>query len=129
MNSSEIPEKYTKSRIVHHWGDPYEVTPVVVDEPLGDGLCLIAIEPIMTRPDYYLVRIDSRWIGNELNDDDFHNHLDEICELIEDQFGEVENLSALLESEGQELDGHPELDWPCLDLNGGCSWWDIADLR
>lgn len=68
------------------WGQPHWVKPRLVSAIFGDGKVLLLLTPIMTRPNYFVVRIDSEW---HLDKDGggLCEHLPEIQESIEDQFG------------------------------------------
>lgn len=92
------------------WGQPHTVTPVLVSEVLGDGEKLLILSPLMTRPNYYVVQIDSSW---DIDGEEFRDHLDEIYDAVEMEFG----------SDAEDEDAP----WPAL-CGGGSTWGEIEDL-
>lgn len=96
---------------------------------------LIAITPLNTRPNYYLIRVDSGWwmdavewrryagIAYDVDlDPEKHiaEHIDEICEGIEDEVG-----SKYFEDDNGE---YVLAEWPALDDECGVSWCTAMDL-
>jgi len=133
---STIPATYTRARQIRHWGTTYTVTPAVVDVKLGNGRQLLAVTPLNTRPNYYLIRVSSAWIGDKI-----HDHLDEIYDAIIDQYGEKEREREYLIEDLRERGIEPtaantdlagnedRLDWPVLSLDSGCAWETVAVLK
>jgi hypothetical protein len=127
-----LPKRFTKPRRVEFWGGKYNVTPAVAEAHLGDGRTLLRFTPLNTRPDYYLVRVDSSWGKGEDWDD--HEHINDVIELLEEEFSEKERereyLSDDLREQGIEptaentdLDGNEDrLGWPVLSLDSGYCW-------
>ena len=89
------------------WGSDHIVKPVVITEPMGDGRKFFAIQPLDTRPQYYIVRLDS---GVNIPDD-----IDAILDHIEAQVGDSRY-------DGQDYGDSP---WPELHADSGVSWWRI----
>jgi len=89
------------------WGGTYTVTPVIPCGQIGDGLQIISLTPLGTRPNYYIVRIDSK---TDVDDDDFDT--EEILELIEESFCSVDSC---------DDDGN-HLEFPALDTESGYGW-------
>jgi hypothetical protein len=87
------------------WGKPYRVTPRLVDKVFGDGRQLIHLTPLSTRPNYYVVRIDSRWTIDEPSECDatIRDHLDDIIDAAAEQFGSNE-----CDCEASAEDGHDD---------------------
>lgn len=50
------------------WGQKHTITPRLVGQIWGDGKKLIGIQPLNTRPNYYVVCGDSNW---DLESDEF----------------------------------------------------------
>ena len=100
------------------WGKKHFIKPVLIDKALGSGDLLLGISALNTRPNYYLIRIDARWMQEE-DTDTIYEHLDDIYDAIEDHVGPRE----WTDDDGKE---HVE-GWPALDLDCGCSWWDATD--
>jgi hypothetical protein len=95
----------------HFWGQECTCEPVLIDAVLGDGMMLLSFTPLNTRPNYYLIRIDSSWLHC---DDGLYDYLDDIYEAIEDQVGPAK-------FEGD--DGEEEqAEWPALDDENGSCW-------
>ncbi len=94
------------------------IKPVFIETALGDGDTLLGLSALNTRPNYYLIRIDSKWLDKE-NTDEIYYHLDDIYEAVEEQCGTRDY---------EDDDGNECLaEWPALNLNAGCSWWDATD--
>lgn len=112
-----IFDRETKTRTTHFWGGVYQVAPVLINEPMGDGLHLIALQSLDTRPQYYLVRIDSSWV---LGSERFFDRLDEIYDHIEEEVGPRH----WTDDDGKEVDD----EWPAFDFGCGQAWWSVADI-
>lgn len=125
-----IPSCYTKTRSVRFWGKDYMVTPAVVYEHLGDGKKLVAIQPLNTRPDYYLIRVDS---SADFDSCEWYDEtLEEIQNAIDEQFGEQERVREMLQEErGVEYvdlaDAPDEMGWPVASWDSGFSWSCVCE--
>lgn len=122
-----IPKRYTRTRKVTFWGAEYTITPAVAKGYLGDGRQILAFQPANTRPERYLIRVDSSWIGDAMYD-----HIDEVIDALEDEFSEKEREREYLiyeegvDPEEADLANYPdELGWPALSLDSGYCWWTI----
>lgn len=104
------------------WGSNYVITPRLIAERFGDGKMLVCITPIMTRPDYFVARVDSSTksvldrcidcrarspFGRE-------TLLDAIADAQEEEYGYYDNED---EDGNREDRGFPWVDW-----SDGCSW-------
>lgn len=109
----EIPQR------VKHWGEYHDITPMYVPGRMGDGRALCYLIPLNTRPNYYVLRIDScRDIYDQI-DDEFG-----IYARIEERFGDAMSWC--------ETCGHGGLcecscckeyrEWPALDCDSGSCW-------
>jgi hypothetical protein len=136
-----IPPSFTKQRTVEWWGQKHEVQPLLCDAILGNGRLLLAVQMLNTRPDYYLIRIDSKW-SKKMDLDEFYDHMsDEIIETLIDQFSEKEREREYLEDDlraqgieptgdNTDLNGNEDrLGWPVLSLDSGYAWWIKATLK
>lgn len=97
---------------VRFWGQTHWVTPRLCELAWGDGRKVIGVTPIDTRPNYYLVRVDSK---TELDPDEgpsFRDILDDVLDALEDQYGP-----------SHDEDGE-SLPWPAADMSNGVSWWE-----
>lgn len=103
-----------RRRRVDFWGNQYTIKPLLVDAIFGDGGQMIALQPLATRPDRYLVRVDNR---QELEGDEWVDLLGEIQEAIENQFGPAEWTD--------DNDKLRHENWPSPDWNCGCGWWTV----
>jgi len=113
MKPPPIPTKYRKPRAVRHWGEDCTVTPAVCEAHHGDGRLLLMFVPLSTRPNYYLIRVDSAFFDAE------YDNIDDVIELLIEEFGEKESERDCLAK---------RLGWPVLSLDSGCVWDKVADL-
>lgn len=120
---------------VRWWGQNYICQPRFVESILGDGRALLALQPLNTRPHYYLIRIDSSWhldycrvcgISAECPDD-LREHLDEIYEAIEDEYGNADSIRY----ENKTHPDEPLVDdsWPVFDDEVGTCWWLVEPTK
>lgn len=93
---------------VQFWGEDYVIVPRLVSRVFGNGRRLIHITPLNTRPNYYVVRVDSRWVN--LDGDGFRDFIEEVYEAIEDEFGAV------------DYDDDESYPWPAFDGDVGVCW-------
>lgn len=87
---------------------------------------LICVEPIMTRPNYYVVRVDSQWeLSNwyEGEREQLRDHLDDIYDAIEEQFGSEPECEC--DYVGKDQCESCNAFFPTPFLNDGCSWGEI----
>lgn len=120
---------WTAMRTVKFWGQDCKLEPVFITPHMGDGEQLIAITPLNTRPNYYLIRVDSRWWSDSFEwqptdgrqeENHIAEHIDEICEVIEEEVG-----GRYCEDD----DGNEVLaEWPALNDEAGVSWSSAKDL-
>lgn len=109
------------------WGQGYLIKPVLVSEVFGDGGQVIGFEPMDSRPDYYVVRVDSRWHTHNCARTPEHvcDHLGEISDAIVNEFGRGRD-------EWEHENGRTYVKhwpFPALYDGTGCScWWQIATL-
>ena len=95
------------------WTRPHMVRPAYVKRKFGDGKLLLALTPIMHRPWYYLLWVDSKM--DLEHDEAWLDQLDEVCDRIGDEFGTRER--------DDNGDPEPRYRWPEEDSSGGCAWW------
>lgn len=104
------------------WGEDSMFVPYVSDTIFGDGRALLLLQPLNTRPCYYIVRIDSSWVvsGDRWHPDkapELWDYIDEIETELEYEFGNA----CQRDEEDEEDDTYP-LDWPAFNGDSGCSW-------
>ena len=128
MDDTELQE-LTQPRIVRFWGQEYAITPVLIEQVLGDGRQVIGFQPLNTRPNYYIVRVDSAWaLDNERAAPElFLAHFEEVCEAIEEEYGASHWCSEACPldcKDDQDCQGEGS-DWPALSEDAGSGWWAI----
>lgn len=98
------------------WGQRHLTHPKFIRAVLGDGGKLLIVTPINTRPDYYLIRVDSTWETDSTVEAPDHvcDHIDEIYEAIENQFG------------GNDEDSEERRPWPVLSADSGSTWGEVT---
>lgn len=102
---------------VRFWGSEYDITPAFVAAFFGDGKQLVAITPLNTRPNYYVIRVDSSWnLSNFQDEPIMGDYIDEIYDAIEAEYGCMDDRD--------EEDETPEEErgWPMLNSECGSSW-------
>ena len=106
------------------WGKNYIITPRLVDWIQGDGLQVIYFMPLNTRPNYYVVRIDSRIA---LSDEGSFRYLvlDDLYDAIEEQFGR--SYEEWEHENGRTYHRHNY--WPALSKDSGSCWGWLAGKR
>lgn len=114
-------------RMVYWWGRDHLCSPKVVERIFGDGQKLAFFAPTGTRPNYYVLQMDSAWTPDRMRDPvgegwmGSREFLDEVYDAVQDEFG--------FYFDDDEEDGEPEYGWPMLDLNYGCSWGEYNSPR
>lgn len=109
------------------WGYVHTVEAKLLPQKFGDGKVLLGLQPINSRPQYYVVRIDSKWgDGSDWNSDDFRDLIEEVSEAVEDYFCHVD----LEDDDGNRWGDNEELSaWPVADFTLGCSWFEWRQHR
>lgn len=118
-------EFLTKRHYRKLWGQKHLVTPALVDEVFGDGEKLICLMPTMTRPNYYVVQVDSSWaLDNFAEGETLADHLDDIYNAIEEQYGRTIEHS---DDCPEDCDGSRKcyVGFPGLNSEGS-SWGEIS---
>jgi hypothetical protein len=103
----------------HFWGRDYIITPRLVEWVHGDGLQVIYFMPLNTRPNYYVVRIDSKVSLDNCDDGGFHDTvLDDLYEHIEEEYGV--SSEEWTSNNGRTYQRHNP--WPALSDDSGSCW-------
>jgi len=120
----EYVKEMCKTYKCNFWGQEHDVTPAFVGEIFGDGLQVIHITPIDTRPDWYLLRIDSK---TNVTDDSFN--IEPLLEAIEEEYDTVDRyecdwvgeewLGKYLYPDDDEDEKWVSVDFPMLSWSGG----------
>lgn len=109
MTMEELITSETEKRTVSFWGEDYEIQPVVCSTIIGDGLQLVYVKSIDQRPDYWLIRIDSK---TNVDADDFDEET--LLEPLEEEFGREPDYYCHYQEEFIEAknnENHPGHDW------------------
>jgi hypothetical protein len=96
----EVPET------VEFWGQKHTVTPRFIAKIFGDGKMLLIVQPMNTRPNHFVVRVDS---SSAL---DVFDIIDDIMDAAEDEYGYYDD---------EELSDDEKV-FPVVDWTVGCSW-------
>jgi hypothetical protein len=79
---------YLRRHKVRFWGRNYIITPRLVEWMHGDGKQFMYFMPLNTRPNYYVVRVDSALSLDNHEENNFTDAvLDDLYTEIEEQFG------------------------------------------
>jgi hypothetical protein len=82
LTMKELIAKETKRRTVSFWGVDHEIQPALCETILGDGLQLVYVKSMDNRPNYWIIRIDSK---TDVEADDFD--IETLLEPLEEEFG------------------------------------------
>lgn len=132
----ELINSEIETRETMFWGQKTIVTPALVDEVHGDGLQIVYLSSIDTRPNYYILKIDSSIIldNNEsLSDEDQSEYgtvWEMLLRMIEDQYDNIDRYEE--NKEGLYVDCNGDVEpfeycFPMLNWGGG-SWGLIANF-
>lgn len=126
MTMRERHLKYlTRTHIVTFWGQRYRITPRLVSKILGDGKKIIHFTPLATRPDYYIIRVDSQWDLDNGGKDSIYDHLEELYNAIEDDYGNY--FEEWQHDNGRTYIKHH--DFPALNIDCGSSWGEMISAK
>ncbi len=125
----KILKHFTREYECHFWGEKHIVKPCLIEHIHGDGLQLVYLTPLDTRPNYYLLRIDSSIdISDDesLNEEDFE-YYGSVCELllqmVEEEHINIEHYDETGEGLYINEDGDTfEFEFPMLSCSSGVSW-------
>jgi hypothetical protein len=118
MTLAELKTRIEQPEEVTFWGAKYVITPAFVRAKFGDGKKLLNIIPLNTRPDRYVVRVDSRLITSNWHEGQPHiqDCLDYILEAIEWEYGSARQF----DEDDNEIE--EKAPWPALDESVGVGW-------
>ena len=103
----------SKPREVELWGRKSIITPAIPEGQIGDGLQIMKFTPIDTRPNYYIIRVDSSYDIDAEDNTDMH---EEILQLLEDTFGNTNRC---------DDDDDTCREFPCLHPDG----WGMYPMK
>lgn len=117
MMTQEQTEEIETPYTTRMWGQECRCEPKAVQSPLGGGGELVWLQPLSTRPHYYVLSVPKEWIEDDM--DGIPDHLEEMYEAIEEYYGNSED-------EDNEDTDHG---WPALNLDCGVSWgmYEVAE--
>lgn len=128
-------EKELKPFKTRFWGEDCPVSPAFVQDSEGDGLQLIWLSSIDSRPQFYVLRIDSHW---DVDSDDFD--LEYMLTRIKEECGDADRYVCIDyendiyviggEEDNPDADRYTwdDLSFPMLRWEGG-SWGLIKNFR
>ena len=114
LSYDEWITKETAPRTVSLWGQKYpDFKPYLCENIIGDGLQLVYLSSLNNRPDYWLIRIDSK---TDLSSDDFD--VEDILQPIEEECGSCEATDEFerCKESGKECDYPNNISW----IGGRC---------
>ena len=117
IDEHELRSLVERPRKGYLWGQQYDISPRVIGQVFGDGRSLITIWPLTTRPNYFVVRVDS---GESF---EIRDVLNDIYAAAEEEYGYYDQLD-----EDEQHGGA----WPIVDWGYGTCWserYGIEDLR
>lgn len=136
MTATELRAIIEKPYTTRFWGRECRCEPKFVTKKLGNGKLLLAVQPLNTRPNYYVIRVSDKWQG-KMNTDDWSDYVEEVVyEAIIDEYSEKERerecLAEDLRAAGIEPNGsntdlagnEDRLDWPVMSLDSGGAWFE-----
>lgn len=88
-STTMLRKRIERRESVRFWGRLHFITPRLSSAIFGDGMQLIYVTPLNTRPNHYVVRVDSSW--TDFNSDDFRDHIDEILLDLEEEYGNADD--------------------------------------
>ncbi len=137
---AKIMAYYARERETELWGDKMMMKPEIISETQGDALQAVYLCPLDTRPNYYVLRIDSSIdienveYVNEGTKDEI-NISEMLLQMVESEHDSIESYEEI-EVNGETMyqyneDEEPktwaEVDFPTLHWSGG-SWGAMCDV-
>lgn len=138
LTIEQLIERETKERTVSFWGEDCTFSPAMVSDKHGDGMQVVWLSSIDTRPLYWLLRIDSSVDLSDdesLSDDDKDNYgtVEELLiQIVEHEFGDVKGYEMM--EDGRYYDPEDpsfepfEFEYPMMCWGGG-SWGLVANFK
>jgi hypothetical protein len=90
LTDDEIAAIIEVPTVVTMWGQEQTIVPAFVREHMGDGLQWIWLSPLLQRPNYWVLRIDSGWDEDNFfceGTDESTEHLEDVYEAIAGEYG------------------------------------------
>lgn len=125
-NTSYLRKLIERRTAKYMWGQLRFVTPRVCGEVFGDGRKLIGLSPIMFRPNYFVVRIDSAWSTSNWDRTGatlLIDNIDDVYTSLEEEYEEWpwSRMFGLKRTDDwdDERSSH-------INFNDGCEWWEMC---
>jgi hypothetical protein len=126
-----VIKKECKPRKSSLWGQQCEISPAYVDTGRGDRRQLVWVQSMDSRPDYYVLRIDSK---EDVEAEDYNYDELLLC-AIEEQYDSYSRYNWDWDEKGNWMgkdlwdDSWPPIEykWPMLQWGGG-SWGVIKNF-
>lgn len=124
-NTNQLRKFIERRQTAYLWGQPQSITPRLCGRVFGDGRQLIVVSPIMFRPNYFVVRIDSSWSTSNWDRDNPmtpSEWIDDILDAISEEFVEWPWAKeyGLRWSDDERDDCQSEIDW-----SDGLEWGEM----
>jgi hypothetical protein len=120
IDESELRALVEGPQRVYWWGREHDISPRVIGKVFGDGRRLITVWPLTTRPNYFVVRVDSA------EEFEIRDTLDDLGDAAEEEFGRFRR------DEEEDEDAEDTREFPICDWDFGVCWGDrytIEELR
>lgn len=125
-------KKECRPRMSSLWGQRCKISPALVDTGRGDRAQLVWVQPMDTRPDYYVLRIDS---NEDVEAEDYEWDEKLLC-AIEEAYDSYDRYDWNWNGKGQWVGQYVwdkseppiEYKWPMLHWGGG-SWGVIKNFK
>jgi len=98
------------------WGQKRFVKPALIAEIQGDGLQIVRLTPLATRPQYYILRIDSK---TDLESQDFN--IEDLLVPIEEEFDNIDRYEEKPDNPHDEGIKPFRYKFPMLNTKCGCN--------
>lgn len=115
MTIDELIERETAPQSFDWWGHHYEnVTPALATKALGDGAVLLGFRSMDTRPNHWLIRVDSDVAM--MDSDELSEYVQTIViDALVNEFGECDD----------DCEQNCGCVFPTLILQAGAEWWVV----
>jgi len=123
----------TKEHEASLWGQKSTIKPCLIEGIHGDGLQLVYLEPIDTRPNYYVLRIDS---AIDVKNDESMSNEDQseygtvwemLLRMIEEEYPNIDSFKENKDGTYTHCSDEDDVitgEFPCLSWSGG-SWGQL----
>jgi hypothetical protein len=115
-----LREQFCKRHASVLWTKKRFIIPEVLPFVWGNGKLIVAVRPIITRKEHFIVAVDSSW------QNDMHDLIDDIYDVHEDYFGPCRCVECGGDEEEHEDGDIRFKQWPVICTNGGCEWWFLV---